>query len=177
MQRGFSLAETALAVGIIAALLLTAGALSAGSRPLANRSAQTEFEAQLAAARSLAQAGADGATIIVQPRSPSGFKATLYGGRPDKPPLARTALAPLLSDADVSEAVLGAPPFAIFISGSGHISILGAYPRPSEFDTGAVSQVPSEPVCPASGGYVLNFNAGGAVLPEPLSCGSKAPAQ
>ncbi|GAC1658906.1 MAG: hypothetical protein NVS9B12_11580 [Vulcanimicrobiaceae bacterium] len=170
MQRGFTLAEVVVAVGILALMVLSAAAYSFGSRPLARQSAQAQIEAQITAARAIAQAGGDGATVIFQPRSPLGFKSVVYEGRPDHTPLRITSAMPVMSAADVREASGGGPPFALFISGSGHVSLQGAYPSPAQFDTPSISVLPREPACPSSG-YRLIFSAGAARGELDIPCG------
>ena len=167
----------AVAVGIVAMLLLTAGAFVLGSRPLAMSSAATQFEAQLQAARALAAATGNGATIVIQPRmSPgsavaAGFKSIVYAGRPTGArALTVSNVPPVSSDADISEGSVGRPAFAIFISGSGRVSMAGSYPSPAEFDAPPVTPLAAEPACPAAGVYTLTFSANGASRALVLVC-------
>ena len=171
MQRGFTLAEMAVAVGIVATLLLAAAAFALGSRPLAMSSATTQIEAQLQAARSLAAASGNGATIVVQPRPAAGFKSIVYAGRPSAAGALSISTVPAISaDADIREASFGEPPFAIFISSSGHVSMAGAYPVSAEFDSPHVTPIANEPACPAAGNYALTISAGGASRTLVLPC-------
>jgi prepilin-type N-terminal cleavage/methylation domain-containing protein len=171
MQRGFSLVEMALTVGILAMLLFAGAAFALGSRPVAMNSAATGFEAQFEAARSLAAATGNGATIVVQPRVPLGFKSIVYAGRPTAgDALAVTSVPQIASDAEISEAGFGRPPFAIFISGSGHVSMAGSYPSAAQFDSPVMTPIASEPACPAAGSYALTFSANGAARTLDLAC-------
>ena len=150
MERGYTLVEMAVAVGIVAMLVLAGAAFAFGSRPMAMRSAAVQFGAQLRAAKSLAAASGNGATIIVRPSGSSGFAATVYSGRPTRlGALTLSNIAPVTSDASVTEASVGAPAFSIFISGGGHVSMARG-----DIQGTALA---SEPACPAAGKYTLTL--------------------
>ncbi|MBC5815819.1 MAG: prepilin-type N-terminal cleavage/methylation domain-containing protein [Candidatus Eremiobacteraeota bacterium] len=167
MQRGFTLIEMAIAVGVLAMLVLAGAAFAFGNRPMAMRQGAVEFSAQLQAARSLAAASGNGATILVKPRvagpRPVGFQSMVFSGRPTAPnAVTSTNFAPVQSEADVAEATIGAPTFSIFISGSGHVSMAAG-----DWTTNALG---AEPSCPAAGNYTLTFSVDNATSTIMLPC-------
>ena len=152
-------------------LLFAGAAFALASRPLAMRSAATEFEAQFLAAQSLSAATANGVTIVIQPRAPSGFKSIVYAGRPITiGALSASNLPSISADADISEAAVGPPPFAIFISNSDHVSMAGNFPQPAQFDSPSLGALATEPACPLAGHYTLRFAANGTSSLLVLPC-------
>jgi prepilin-type N-terminal cleavage/methylation domain-containing protein len=149
-QRGTSLIEVLLTVAILA-MLWTVASLTFGNRAFETRSSATIFDALLAHARTIASAaGGEAALNFAIPASGSGTVVSISPA--DAPPETLRA--------DVSEAVLGKPPFTISVDAYGH----------------AVAPAP----CPPAGGYTLTFSAGAAseerVLPCPPSvAGSPEP--
>jgi len=172
-QRGFTLVEVLVAVGIVAMLCIGV-AIALTSRPGALRAATESFEASFAAARAIAATSGNGATLVVLPRSPHGFTLRVYAGRPNADGAVTLANAPaLISDADVREATLGAPPFSIFISSAGNASGLAGYPT---LDGGGAPRfvvVASQPPCPA-GGIALTFSTPSGRASRVLPCGATA---
>ena len=154
-QQGFTLVE----VVLVAAIVMVAAAVlgfAFGSRPLALRSSATQFDAALAYGKALAATGGNGATLVFEPAA-RGSTITLYQGRPTVAGALRPAAIPPFSlDADVREASLGSPPFALFLSGAGRASMakIGAGATPAPLAT--------EPACPATGAWNLLFRADGA---------------
>ena len=179
MQRGYTLIEVVIAVAILAILVAAGASFAFGSKPFAMRSAVTQFKAQVQAAEALAAISGNGATIIVQTRPGAagsavlpGFKSIVYAGRPSTgATLVSSNIAPLVSEAAISESAIGAAPFAIFISSSGHVSVQPAYPAVANFDSNHPGALASEPqTCPASDQYVLQFSASGTTDQIVLPC-------
>ncbi|HEX5273721.1 MAG TPA: type II secretion system protein [Candidatus Rubrimentiphilum sp.] len=139
-QRGTSLIEVLLTVAILA-MLWTLASMSFGNRAFETQSAATIFDAQLAHARTIASA-ADGSATLSFAVGPGG-NGTVVSLSPGGGP-------PETLRADVSEASLGKPPFAISVDAYGH----------------AVAPEP----CPAAGGYTLTFSAGAASESRLLPC-------
>lgn len=139
-QRGTSLIEVLLTVAILA-MLWTVASLTLGNRPFEMRSAATMFDAQLAHAQTIASSTAGGAATLSFAIGPAGSGTMVSVSPADAPPETLRA--------DVSEATLGKPPFAITVDPYGH----------------AVSPEP----CP-SGGYALTFSAGPASEERVLPC-------
>jgi len=142
-QRGTSLIEVLLTVAIVA-MLWALASLSFANRPFETRSAATIFDAQLAHAIALASSAGGTATLNFA-IAPTGSGTVLSLAPPDGP--AETLRA------DVSEAVLGKPPFAITVDAYGH----------------AVAPQPCPP-----GGYALTFSAGPASESRLLPCPASA---
>lgn len=157
-ERGFTLLELAIAVGILA-LLAAAGAWAFSLHPDALASATDDVDAALASARAIASASGNGATVVFAPRTAgAGFSVRVYTGRPNAPgAVVPTNAMPVVADANVHEAKLGDPPFAIFIDSAGDASGQAAYPA---FDAGGAARfsvIAQEPACP-SGGFVLTIS-------------------
>ncbi len=156
-QRGFTLVETVVAVGIAALLTFGIVTLSLALRPGALRATIGSFDASFAAARAIAASSGNGATIVVLPRSdagghPPGFTLRVYSGRPTAATAVRLADVPaLLSDAGVREATLGVPPFAIFLSTARNASGQAAYPVLASDGTPQFATIAKQPAWPASG--------------------------
>jgi type II secretory pathway pseudopilin PulG len=148
-QRGATLLEVLLATAIAIMIGVAAFGFSAGARALGARSAVSQFDAALAYAHALAANSGNGATLVFNRRISTtgaplrGFKLTIYSGRPTSAgALQPSSLAPLESQGDVSERLLGAVPFAIFLNGAGHASALG----------GTISRstlIATDPGCPS----------------------------
>jgi hypothetical protein len=138
------LIEVLLTVAIFA-MLWAIAAMSFGNRGFETQSAATIFDAQLAHARTVASAAGGNATLsfVVAP----GGSGTIVSIAPADAP-------PETLRADVSEAVLGKPPFTVTVD---------AYGR-------AVGPQP----CPPAGGYTLTFSAGPASESRMLPCPASA---
>jgi len=173
-QRGFTLIETVVTVGITVILLVAGGVWLLGMRPGALRNAADDFDAQLAAARAIAASSGNGATIVFAPRTGTvGFIMRVYSGRPNASGAVKsTNVMEVTSGASVSEATFGAPPFAIFLSSAGYPTGSARYPHVASDGTIAFPVVATQPPCPA-GGIVLTFaNAQGATAKRTLRCNS-----
>jgi len=177
-QRGFTLVEMVVAVGIVA-LLAVVVTLSLALRPGALRATVASFDASFATARAIAATSGNGATIVVTPRNDAhgrlpGFTLRIYRGRPTVANAVTLADAPaLIADADVREATLGAPPFAIFLSSAGNASGLAAYPTFAQDGAPQFAPLASQPPCP-SGGLSLTFSSAHASQTRVLPCGARA---
>jgi prepilin-type N-terminal cleavage/methylation domain-containing protein len=143
-QRGTSLIEVLLTVAILAMLWMVAS-VSFGNRAFETRSAATIFDAQLAHAAAIASTSGGTATLSFA-IAPSGSGTVVSIAPPDAPPETLRA--------DVSEPVLGKPPFTISVDAYGH----------------AVAPLP----CPPAGGYTLTFSAGPASESRSLPCPATA---
>lgn len=174
-QRGFTLIETLVVVGIVAILLAAGGLFLLGMRPGALVQATDDFDAVMASARSVAATSGNGATLVFAPRaSPAapGFELRVYLGRPTRTGgVASTNAMPVVSDAAVSEATFGSPPFAIFIGSSGHVSGKASYPTIDNAGKATFPKIAAEPACP-NGGFVLTFvGPQGARQTRTIPCG------
>ena len=151
-ERGFTLVETAVTMGIVAVLLAAGGAWLLAMRPGALMHATSDYDAALASARGIAITSGNGATLVFAPRSGGvpGFALRAYSGRPASAgAVIATTVMPVDSDATVTEATLGAPPFAIFIGASGHASGKAAYPSIDARGNATFPVVANEPGVPA----------------------------
>ncbi len=160
-ERGFTLVETVVAVGILAMLLAAGGVWMLGFHPAALAAATHGYDAALTDARELAQSGGNGATLVFAPRAEglAGFVLRVYAGRPNAPgAVSATTAMPLVADASVREATLGAPPFALFVGASGHVSGLADYPALATDGTATFTPLAGEPACPPAG-YTLTFTS------------------
>ena len=122
---------------------LVAWGFSSGDRAFATQSAATIFDAELAHARTLAATSGGAVTLVFTPASPGPGVVLSLAPEPDGAP-------PETLRADVSEATLGGPPFAISVDSYGHAA--GTQP------------------CPAAGGYALTFASGPGVQTRFLPC-------
>lgn len=143
-----------------------------GMHPGALAQATSDYDAALASGRALAMTSTNGATLVFAPRAgQAGFELRAYAGRPTSAGAVQASTAmPVISDATVSEATLGAPPFAIFFAASGHISGKDAYPAIDGSGNASFAPIAIEPACPA-GGFVLTFRSPqGATATRALPC-------
>jgi prepilin-type N-terminal cleavage/methylation domain-containing protein len=151
-QRGFTLIEVLIVAAIVITVAAMAFGMSNGARPIAMRSSATQFDAALAYGKALAATSGNGATLVIEPRESAGFAIDVYSGRPTvADALHPSGMATVAADGNIAESTLGAPPFAVFIDGAGHVSMaqapLNATPAP----------MASEPACPASGQWMLTI--------------------
>ncbi|HUY11974.1 MAG TPA: prepilin-type N-terminal cleavage/methylation domain-containing protein, partial [Candidatus Dormibacteraeota bacterium] len=180
-QRGFTLIETMVALGIaVIAMLGVAGILSLSRSPGAVGSAGAQLDASIALARALARASGNGATILALPRVDArgaamlGFRLFVYRGRPTALGAATaTRELPIVGDATLREASLGSPPFALFFRADG--SAVGiAHPAllrgsdPPQFTV--VAREPGCPIPDLAHGITLTLVANGATLTRVLPC-------
>jgi prepilin-type N-terminal cleavage/methylation domain-containing protein len=170
-ERGFTLVEIVVAVGISVILLVAGGAWMLGMRPGALRNAADDFDADFAAARAIAGGSGNGATIAFLPRiGTPGFIMRVYSGRPTASgAVTTTNVMDVTSGATVSEATFGSPPFAIFLNSAGYPTGTGQYPNVSGTSV-SFPVIAQQPPCP-SNGIVLTFaNAQGATATRSLQC-------
>ncbi len=173
-ERGFTLIETVVACAIVATLLVAGGFWMLGLHPGALVQATSDYDAALSTARALATTSSNGATLVFAPiAGRSGFSLRVYAGRPSSSNTVQpTTAMPVTSDAVVSEKTLGAPPFAIFVAASGHVSGKASYPVIDASGNATFAPIPGEPACPM-GGFVLTFSApSGASATRTLPCTS-----
>lgn len=163
-QRGFTLIEVLITVGIIS--IVTAGSitLAQSSRSAAVSTAALRFDTLLDAARTTAYEFDRGATIVfARDAAGDGFTARLYRNRPATGPLVATTLPLLEGRVGISETeVLGSPGFALAIHGDDSVAgIIG-------YTLGSNAQ--SETVCPASGAFHLVFAYAGSKNDRYIPC-------
>jgi prepilin-type N-terminal cleavage/methylation domain-containing protein len=175
-QRGFTLVEVVAAVAILALLSAAVVAMSLAQRPGSLRVATSGVDASLAAARALAATSGNGATLAFAPRTDGrgnalpGFTLTVYRGRPNAADaVTPSTVSPLVSDADVRERALGAPPFAIFLSSAGDPSGQGGYPQFDARGKATFATLAGQPPCPA-GGFAFTFSGAHATQTRTLAC-------
>jgi prepilin-type N-terminal cleavage/methylation domain-containing protein len=172
-ERGFTLVETVVTMAIVAVLLAAGGAWLLAMHPGALMHATSDYDAALASARGIAMTSGNGATLVFAPRSggAAGFTLHAYSGRPASTgAVTTTTVMPVDSDATITEATLGKPPFAIFIGASGHASGKASYPAIDALGNATFAVVAGEPACPA-GGFVFTFTGPqGAVAKRTLPC-------
>lgn len=140
--------------------------MARGARPPAESSAAETFDAAIAYAKSVASTSGSGATLVFEPRSPApGFTMRIYSGRPNAAnALSAVPAPPVSSAADVSEAVLGRPPFTIFFDGSGRASGQSGAVAPG-------SSQAADPGCPAGeSALTLTFTDARSPLVRALPC-------
>ena len=166
------------ALGIVSLLLLAGLRLATLARaPGATANAVAQLDAAIALARSLARGSGNGATLLLLPRTDArgaalpGFRIVLYRGRPSVAGAATLARElPLVADASLREASLGAPPFALFFRrdgtavGSAHPVLSGA-PSDPQF-----APIAAEPPCPNAAGIVLEIARNGATATRAIPC-------
>jgi prepilin-type N-terminal cleavage/methylation domain-containing protein len=172
-DRGFTLIEVLIAVGLVA--LVAAGAVGAtmSSRSMAVTTAAAGFDSLLDAARTTAREFPDGATIAFTTDAyGDGFIARLYQNRPGTDPLIASTIPAVEARVGITETqTLGKPPFAIALHVEGAIAGV-----PGNVLTGAATETP----CPASGTYHLTFAYAGFHADRDVPCritlGSTGPA-
>ena len=175
-QAGFTLAETAVALAILA-MLAAGAAWMLGTHPGAMTHATDDFDAALASARAIAATSGNGATLAFLPRGDTshalaGFTLRVFRGRPTAIGAVRPSTAmPVTSDAGVSEKTLGTPPFALFFGASGNVSGASNYPQSDARGEVRFGTIAIEPPCP-EGGFVLSFADARKTVKVRLPCAS-----
>jgi len=161
-QRGFTLIEVLVTVGILT-LLLAAGAWSFSLHPNALVAATDDVDAALASARAIAASSGNGATLVFAPRGNgrgsrlAGFALRIYSGRPNAPGAVNpTSAMPVIADANVRERTLGTPPFSLFVDSAGDASAEASYPALDANGNARFAVIAQEPACPP-GGFLLTF--------------------
>jgi hypothetical protein len=151
-----------------------------GRHPGALVRATDGYDAALATARAFAATSGNGATLAFLPRRANGrplagFTLRVFRGRPTAADAVRpTTAMPLVSDAGVSEATLGAPPFSVFVGASGDVSGEPNYPR-VDGDALRFAPIRIEPPCP-KGGFTLTFSDAQTRVSRSLPCASSVEA-
>ena len=162
-----------IAVGIAAILLVAGGVWMLSLRPGALRGAVNDFDSALAVARQLAATSGNGATLAFVPRTDGaqGFVLRVYSGRPNSAnAVTATNTMAVSSNATVSEATYGSPPFAIFLSSAGYPTGKASYPSIDASGNATFPLVAKQPPCP-NGGIVLTFKSPqGATQTRSLKC-------
>jgi len=156
-ERGFTLIEVVVAVGIIATTTAAGIGLSLASRSFGVAAAATEFDHLLDSARTISHQ-VQGATIAFIPDAyGDGTEVRVYAGTANGTPVA-TTLPPLYTHATIEEVEsIGKPPFAFVL----HVN--GALGGRSGYRIGA-NTASSEIGCPAKGAFhfVIHVNGGSA---------------
>lgn len=173
MQRGFTIAELIVATGVVA-LLAAGGALALGGHPMSSSSAFIQLRAQLEAARALASASGDGATVVITSAG-SGFRSQVFSGRPDGM-LPVSQIAPVISQAALNETSLGAAPFTIVVSEAGDFSV-AAGPLGAGAACPSAGEVRLEVSEPSGGRHTLALPCKQSAIgsPEPVVTNSPVP--
>ena len=166
MQRGMTLLELVVTVGIMVLVTVAFVSFAQGARSYAAQSGVQQFDAALAYAQSIAANSGNGATLVFAP-SAEGFVLTVYSGRPTfANALGASSIAPIHATGSVSEAKLGAPPFSVFLNGAGHASA-------SQGAVGPGSVIANDPGCPAGETSVtLQLRDPRTTVTRTLSCRS-----
>jgi len=147
-ERGFTLIEVLVVVGIVAVLSIAAGAFALGQRNYEIKAAGDRFDSLVDAARAIARSSSNGATLtVVKGAGGSGFVARVLSGRPNDVLAMTYAHIPALeSNASIKETsdLNTEPPFAIFVNSRGNMSAASGWIFP---DSGTMAR---EPTCSAA---------------------------
>ncbi|MBV9269671.1 MAG: prepilin-type N-terminal cleavage/methylation domain-containing protein [Candidatus Eremiobacteraeota bacterium] len=172
-QRGFTLLEMSIVVGVIAVMVMGA-AFAFGAKPYALRSSAMLFDATVAHARSVAETSGNGATLVILPRG-DGATLFLYRGRPNNP-ASMSAEGPSIElRVAIDGSSLGAPPWSFFFYGSGQVRATAGYPP---LQNGVPSAFPPMAVAPACAvpGYSIELTSARSSEPRLVPCSNPAPA-
>ena len=155
------------AIAIAVAFTLAAlGGFASAQRARAHAAA-IQFDGLFVYAQALAASSGNGATVLFRPDA-SGCEVRVYAGRPTSPQsVTVSAVAPQMLPAQISEASLGQPPFALFLDSAGSASALAGYGQTSG---GLFPVIPRQPPCPKPGGFTLLLEAGGATERRAIPC-------
>ncbi|MDB5092567.1 MAG: hypothetical protein JWO85_668, partial [Candidatus Eremiobacteraeota bacterium] len=163
-DRGFTLIEVLIAVGLVALVAVGAVGATLSSRSMAVTTAAAGFDSLLDAARTTAREFPNGATIaFTRDAYGDGFTARLYHNRPGTAPLEASTIPAVEARVTLTETeTLGIPAFAIAIHASGAVAgIIGPVTSGS-----AGAETP----CPASGAYHLVFSYAGVRAERTIPC-------
>jgi type II secretory pathway pseudopilin PulG len=172
-QRGFSLIEALVVVGLMSGVLLAVAAMR-GTRPPAAHVAALGLQAALAEARSLAMSNADvtasGATVSVEPER-GGTVVTVYESRPiagRTPPELDAGFPPQHYGASMTlgGAAAAGQPFAIFVSSSGYASVAANY----AYDSAHPVLLSADPGCDEAAGVAITISDGIRSETHALDC-------
>ncbi len=163
-QRGFTLVEILIAVGIIALAAIGAVTVSASARSMAVTSAANRFDSLLDAARTIARESSNGVTIAFTPDAHGdGFIARLYHNRPGTEPLVSSNAPALEARVSITETeTLGAPAFALVIHTTGAVAGIRG-----DVVTGSAG---TETPCPAAGRYHFVLSYGSMNVDRYIAC-------
>jgi prepilin-type N-terminal cleavage/methylation domain-containing protein len=168
-ERGFTLLEVLIVVGIVALLVLAAGAFALGQRNYEIKAASDRFDSLVDAARAVARSSGNGATLTVtKGAGGNGFVARVLSGRPNDVLAMSYAHIPALeSHASIKETsdLNTEPPFAIFVNSRGNMSAAAGWVYP---DSGTIAQ---EPTCTAT--IAIQFYENGQKLQRGIAGGSR----
>jgi len=162
-ERGFSLIEVIVAVGVVSLIALGGAALTLSSRSLAVSSSALRFDALLDAARTTGRAFEHGVTIAFVPDAyGDGFRAQLYANRPGTAPLLASTIPVLEARVALRETeTLGTPAFALTVHADGNVAGVRG---------DALSAAAVETACPSSGAFHLVFSYGAATAERYVPC-------
>ena len=168
-ERGFTLLEVLIVVGIVAVLSIAAGAFALGQRNYEIKAASDRFDSLVDAARAIARSSGNGATLtVVKGAGGNGFVARVLSGRPNDVLAMNYAQIPALeSRASIKETsdLNTEPPFAIFVNSRGNMSAAAGWVYP---DSGTIAQ---EPTCTAT--IAIQFYENGQKLQRGIAGGSR----
>lgn len=168
-ERGFTLIEVLVVVGIVALLVLAVGAFALGQRNYEIKAASDRFDSLVDAARAIARSSGNGATLtVVKGAGGTGFVARVLNGRPNNVPAMAYANIPALeSNASIKETsdLNTEAPFAIFVNSRGNMSAAAGWVYP---DSGTIAQ---EPTCTAA--IAIQFYENEQKLMQGIAGGSR----
>jgi len=149
-QRGYTLLEIVVTVGIVAMLVVAGGAFAQSMHPYAMPAAVQRLGSLLAMARSVAASSGNGATLTLT-RSGTQTLITLYAGRPDGGTFGPVVTTDTL-DAEVTSAAVAGDTFALFVD-SGGTGTAAVW-------TAAQGTLATEPACPGALDLTVAINGG-----------------
>jgi prepilin-type N-terminal cleavage/methylation domain-containing protein len=173
-QRGFSLVEVLVAVGVVAMSLLALLAVR-GTRPPQAHVAALGLQSALAEARVLAASNAradgSGATVSLVPDGHGGTTVSVYDARPiagDAPPVADAGFPPKHYHAAMrlTGGAATLSPLSIFVSSSGYASVAAGY----GYDPAHPLLLSADPGCNEAAGVAIAVSDGAASETHPLDC-------
>lgn len=172
-QRGFSLIEALVVVGLMSAVLLGFAA-SRGARAPEAHVAALGLQAALAEARALAMSNADvsgsGATLSLEPER-GGTVVSVYESRPiagKSPPVVDGGFPPehFAAKMTLAGAASAGQPFSIFVSSSGYASVEANY----AYDPAHPVLLAADPGCDEAAGVAITVSDGVRSETHALDC-------